>query len=54
MFTCLNCGELEPGHYPSDCPTLPLANADYVDTYDEEAWANVTGEPSGGDFAERY
>ena len=41
-------------HYPSNCPNIPsssnsdpyfTANDNYDDDFDDEAWANMTGEP---------
>ena len=51
-FQCKLCGL--KGHYPSNCPNTPsssnsdpyfTANDDYDDNFDDEAWANMTGEP---------
>lgn len=51
-FQCRLCGLR--GHYPSNCPNIPsssnsdhyfTANDNYDDDFDDEAWANMTGEP---------
>ena len=52
-YHCKLCGN--KGHYPSVCPNITsdlsandfLNDDDYDDYYNDEAWANTTGEPTG-------
>ena len=53
LFTCYHCGEIAPGHYPSNCPSEagPSSHGRFAndpidddDPLDEEAWGNITGD----------
>ena len=49
-YHCKICGTT--GHYPSVCPNIPEYSTDvpddiHDDFYDDKAWANTTGEPTG-------
>jgi len=58
-FICIICGKHAPQHYPSTCPDRPLRTPppryqnvddpadpdDYYYDFDDEAIANMTGEP---------
>ena len=48
-YTCGKCGRNALGHSSIYCPlsSIPPDDADYDDNYDDDTWANITGEPYG-------
>ena len=49
QYYCGKCGNAAPGHPSTSCPQddqNPSTDV-YEDVYEDEAWANITGEPHG-------